>query len=292
MASRHQQDSYRVLHELVKPHILSFDYFLDHGLQQAILGLKPVQITQAATGVSLRMWIEKPVISPPMKDGKDKMSSLDQRLRPMECRQAGLTYRGIFSADVCFQWNDQAVMRFNTSFGRIPVMVMSNVCQLRGLDCRQLVALKEEASEVGGYFICNGNERIIRLLLVTKRNHVLAVRRNSYRNRGPSYTDMAVMIRCVRLDQSSVSIRLHYRQHGSATLGFSLRRLEYLIPVGIVLKALLNTQDREIYDLLTSVQQEENDGIRGAVGTQLVSQRVQIILEEVKQLSLSTQLQC
>ncbi|MCO5567759.1 hypothetical protein L7F22_021453 [Adiantum nelumboides] len=240
----------------------------------------------------LLLWIERPVISPPLKDDRDKTQFLDQRLRALECRQAGLTYKGQFTSDICYQWNDQAVMRFSTSFGQVPVMVKSCICHLRGADQKKLVALKEEASEAGGYFICNGNERIIRMLVVTKRNHVVAICRSSYRNRGPGYTDMGVLIRCVRPDQSSVTVRLYYMQHGSATLAFSYRRQEFLIPVGIILKALSHTQDKEIFELLTSTYDERYTGKRGAVGTQLVIQRAQIILEEVRQVGLFTRLQC
>ncbi|KAI5063258.1 hypothetical protein GOP47_0021805, partial [Adiantum capillus-veneris] len=208
------------------------------------------------------------------------------------CRQAGLTYKGQFTSDICYQWNDQAVMRFSTSFGQVPVLVKSSICHLRGADQKKLIASKEEASEAGGYFICNGNERIIRMLVVTKRNHVVAICRSSYRNRGPGYTDMGVLIRCVRSDQSSVTVRLYYMQYGSATLAFSYRRQEFLIPVGIILKALVQTQDKEIFELLTSSYDERNTGKRGAVGTQLVIQRAQIILEEVRQVGLFTMLQC
>lgn len=281
-----------VVRELVRPHIESFDYFVEHGLQQSALRLRPIELSQPATNTKLRIWIERPVISPPFKDDRDKTQFLDQRLRPLECRQAGLTYKGQFTSDLCFQWNDQAVMRFSTSFGQIPVMVKSAICHLRGADRGKLIASKEEALEAGGYFICNGNERIIRLLVVTKRNHVVAVRRSSYKNRGPSYTDMGVLIRCVRPDQSSVSVRVYYLQYGGSTLAFSLRRQEFLIPVGIILKALSNTQDKEIFELLTSIYHERNTGKRGAVGTQLVIQRAQIILEEVKQVGLFTRLQC
>ncbi|KAH7297471.1 hypothetical protein KP509_26G071000 [Ceratopteris richardii] len=281
-----------VARRLVKPHIDSFDYFVEHGLQQSALGIRPIELFQSATNCRLRIWIERPSISPPLKDDRDKTQFLDQRLRPLECRQSGITYKGQFSADICYQWNDQAVMRFSTSFGQVPVMVKSSICHLRGADRNKLIACKEEASEAGGYFICNGNERIIRMLLVTKRNHVVAIRRNSYKNRGPAYTDIACLIRCVRPDQSSVTVRVYYMQYGGATLAFSYRRQEFLIPVGIILKALSHTQDREIFELLSSIYDENNSGKRGAVGTQLVVQRAQIILEEVRRVGLFTRLQC
>jgi DNA-directed RNA polymerase I subunit RPA2 len=70
-------------------------------------------------------------------------------------------------------------------------------------------------------------------------------------------------------------------------------RMKKLIVVFVLLfQALCNTHDKEIFELLTSTYNEKNTGKRGAVGSQLVIQRAQIILEEVKQLGLFTRLQC
>ena len=60
---------------------------------------------------------------------------------------------------------------------------------------RQLVAHKEESTEMGGYFICNGIERIIRMLIVQRRHYIMALKRSAYRKRGNNYTDMAVLMR-------------------------------------------------------------------------------------------------
>ncbi len=45
-------------------------------------------------------------------------------------------------------------------------MVKSSACYLRNYAKSQLVAAKEEELEFGGYFICNGIERIIRCLIL------------------------------------------------------------------------------------------------------------------------------
>ncbi|XP_006601019.1 DNA-directed RNA polymerase I subunit 2-like isoform X2 [Glycine soja] len=116
--------------------------------------------------------------------------------------------------------------------------------------------------------------------------------RNSFSDRREGYTDKAIVIRCVRADQSSLSVRLYYLRNGSARLGFWLRGREYLLPVGIILKALIDTTDREIYVNLTSCYNEKYEKGKGAVGTQLVGERAKIILDELRDLSLFTRLQC
>ena len=65
-----------------------------------------------------------------------------------------------------------------------------------GLCCRsQLVQAKEESVEMGGYFICNGIERIIRMLIQQRRHYIMALRRGAYHKRGKDYTDCATLIR-------------------------------------------------------------------------------------------------
>ncbi len=68
------------------------------------------------------------------------------------------------------------------------------------LFCRsQLVQAKEESVEMGGYFICNGIERIIRMLIQQRRHYIMALRRSAYHKRGNNYTDAATLIRCACL---------------------------------------------------------------------------------------------
>lgn len=46
----------------------------------------------------------------------------------------------------------------------------------------------EEPGEVGGYFILNGIERIIRLLIQQRRHYIMGMVRGAYSKRGPMYT--------------------------------------------------------------------------------------------------------
>ena len=45
---------------------------------------------------------------------------------------------------------------------KMPIMVLSSKCHLRGLSPRQLVQRKEDHFEIGGYFIASGNEKVMR----------------------------------------------------------------------------------------------------------------------------------
>ncbi|KAJ4969689.1 hypothetical protein NE237_002788 [Protea cynaroides] len=280
---------YEALRELFKPHIESFDYFVEAGLETMLANIKPVEVFDTSTNSKLRIWFGKPELYPPTKDVK---SGMRDPLFPFECRQAGISYSGRFIADVWFQYNDGAAVREKFSFGQLPIMLKSKVCHLRGADPVKLVSSKEEATEMGGYFILNGLERLARLLIMPKRNYPTSVVRSAFIEREVGYTDKAVTIRCVRVDQSAVTVKLYYLQNGSARLGFWIRGREYLLPVGVVLKALIDTYDHEIYVSLTCCYSEACQREKGAVGTQLLGERVKIILDEVRNLSLFTHHQC
>jgi DNA-directed RNA polymerase I subunit RPA2 len=90
------------------------------------------------------------------------------------------------------------------------------------------------------------------------------------------------MIRCVRPDQSSHSISIHYLNDGNCTVRFSYRKQEYMIPLVMVLKALVPTTDKEIYDSI--VQEDDNNTF--------VTDRVELMLRAMKRYALYTQDQC
>ena len=161
-------------------------------------------------------------------------------------------------------------------------MRQSTRCNLRGLSSALLVAKHEESAEFGGYFIVNGNERLIRYLILPRRHHVIGLVRPSFTIRGPSYTPYAVQIRCVRPDQTSVTNSLHYLANGSATLRFSWRKQEYMIPVMLILKALVGASDREIFEGLIMEDYENT----------FMTDRVELLLRSFKTYSLCTGEQC
>lgn len=140
----------------------------------------------------------------------------------------------------------------------------------------------EEPEEFGGYFIVNGNERLIRYLILPRRNHVVALVRPSFTSRGPSYTPYAVQIRAVRPDQTSVTNSLHYLSNGGATFRFSWRKQEYVIPIMLILKALVNASDREIFEGVM-MQDYENT---------FLTDRVELLLRSFKTYGLYTGAQC
>jgi len=146
----------------------------------------------------------------------------------------------------------------------------------------QLVQHHEEAEEFGGYFIVNGNERLVRYLILPRRNHVISLIRSSFAKRGPSYTPYAVNIRGVRPDQTSVTNTLHYLSNGSAMFRFSWRKQEYLIPIMLIIKALVAASDKEVFEGI----------VMGDYQNTFMTDRVELLLRSFKSYSLYTGDQC
>jgi hypothetical protein len=50
--------------------------------------------------------------------------------------------------------------------------IKSKLCNLKNLTPKDMVAKGEEQHDLGGYFIVKGNERLLRLLIMPRRNYV------------------------------------------------------------------------------------------------------------------------
>lgn len=253
------KSAYPLLQEAVQPHIGSFNALTegpDGGLlNQAVkdIGEKVVFDGKSTgsdyLGNKLSLSVEQVSITKPMSnDGVT--SAAERKVFPAEARQRLSSYRGKLMLKLKWSVNDgnDEVFTEVRDCGGLPVMLQSNRCHLNKLSPADLVKNKEESDEVGGYFIINGIEKLIRMLIVQRRNHPMAIVRPSFANRGASYSQYGVQIRCVRPDQTSQTNVLHYLNDGQVTFRFSWRKNEYLVPVIMILKALCDTSDREIFD--------------------------------------------
>lgn len=271
---------HRRLEHVVAPHVESFNYFLEVGMDDAINAIDPMEMEIPDENLNIRMQYSSIEVGYPTR--KD-ITTDNNTLTPREARESGITYAAKLVCNVevkLNQWEESESTTIN--LGELPIMVMSDHCHLRGKSSQELVTLKEEANEVGGYFIMNGIERVIRLLQVPRRNYATAIERSSYKNRGLSYSDKGIAMRCVRPDQSSVTITLHYLNNGGATLKFVLRKQEFLLPVVMIAKALVNMSDKELFDRI----------VQGDINNTFLTTRLEVLLRDFKNYDLYTKTQC
>lgn len=277
--------AYPELHRLIAPHLESFNslLFMNGGkgiLDMALAHLDPVEMVDSH-GNKLSFGIESVQIAKPSLQSTSSMA-LERRVFPSECRERGITYDGAMKCQIKYSINGVEGTIENKALGNVPIMIKSNLCHLETLSPAEMVKKHEEAEEWGGYFIINGIERLIRLLIVTRRNHPLAIVRPSFQKRGPTYSPYGVTIRSVRDDQTSQTISIHYLTDGNVTFRFSHRKQEYMIPLVMVLKALIPTTDKEIYE---SIVLEDKSNT-------FVTDRVELMLREFKNFALYTREEC
>ncbi|KAH3903018.1 DNA-directed RNA polymerase I subunit RPA2 [Saccharomycodes ludwigii] len=254
------KSAFPLLAEAIEPHIGSFNA-LTEGPDGGLLNLGVRDIGEKIIfdgsksdanpdylGNKLSIKIEQVSLSKPMSnDGVS--NAIERKIFPTESRQRLSTYKGKLMLKLSWNVNDgEELFTEVRDCGGVPIMLQSNRCHLHKLSPEELVRHKEESDEFGGYFIINGIEKLIRMLIVQRRNHPMAIIRPSFVNRGASYTSYGVQIRCARPDQTSQTNVLHYLNDGQVTFRFSWRKNEYLIPVVIILKALCETSDKQIFD--------------------------------------------
>jgi len=140
------------------------------------------------------------------------------KVYPSECRLRSITYSAPLYATIARKIDQEPEEKITLCLGDVPVMVRSQFCHLHNLNEEDLVRRKEDMAELGGYFIINGNERLIRMLIMTKRNYPVSFFRPTFINRGRLFTPYAVQMRCVRDDLFAQTITLHYLSDGNCSM--------------------------------------------------------------------------
>lgn len=203
---------------------------LDEGLADCAKNIHPVEF-EIPSGDKIKLFIESITISQPQVPASC-IAARNKKVYPTECRQRAGTYTGACTVGVGWALNGVTRPTVDKSMGEIPVMIrvgssevmlitfgynwnraimkmnlfdflQSKACNLNGLKPEDLVKRGEHENEWGGYFIMKGHEKLIRMLLMTRKNFPIAVQRNSWKERGQHFGDTGIMVRSVRTDQTA-----------------------------------------------------------------------------------------
>ncbi|XP_015514488.1 DNA-directed RNA polymerase I subunit RPA2 [Neodiprion lecontei] len=244
-----------ILQSLGAPHIDSFNYMLQDGIFEAVENLIPVHLL-LANGDKIILTIEDVSISPPsLPTGTIGVKT--HQIYPSECRQRGSSYKGKLTARIGWSVNGVPQETILKDLGTIPIMIKSNSCNLHKMSPSELVAHGEHEQEWGGYFLVKGLERIIRMLLMTRRNYPIAIKRSGWKARGAQFSDLGLLLRSVRDDNTATTNSLHYVTDGTAKLMFAHRKILYYVPLILMLKCLVDVSDKYIFSQLTTGYEDD-----------------------------------
>lgn len=247
---------HKVIQDVSKAHVESFNYVLREGLSRAVADIPPCEFA-LPNGDRVKLEIRDPYIGSPMIS-KNTIGVVTPQVYPAECRNRGTTYRGRLDVTVVWSVNGVHQDTIKKTVGEVPIMVKSQVCNIAKMSPAELVRRGEEAGEFGGYFIVNGNEKIIRMLIMTRRNYPIAMVRPSWKNRGKMFSEFGVSLRSVKPDQTGTNMVLHYLTNGTVQVMFSYMKELFFMPVMMLLKALCDVSDHHIYSELIAGKEKDS----------------------------------
>ena len=139
-------------HSLVESNIVSFNNFINHRMQEII-----DELNESMPKEDIEIRLGK------IKVGKPEIHEADgssHAITPAEARIRGLTYAAPVNVEITVKQQEQ-MESHDVEIGKIPVIVKSEYCNLNGMSKDELISNYIDPLEPGGYFIINGNERVI-----------------------------------------------------------------------------------------------------------------------------------
>lgn len=139
-------------HSLVESNVRSFNDFVDNKIQQIVN-----EVNDNVNNEDVEIRFGK------VRIGKPNVIEADgsiNSITPTEAKLRTLTYSSPITVELNVKFGEQADSA-EVEIGRIPVIVKSKVCNSSGMDKEELIENYMDPKDHGGYFIINGNERIM-----------------------------------------------------------------------------------------------------------------------------------
>ncbi|KAH6940188.1 hypothetical protein HPB50_026310 [Hyalomma asiaticum] len=194
-------DREKVIQDVSKAHVESFNYVLREGLSRAVAGHSTMRICVA-------QWR-------PSEAGNQGAIVEDFMLFLNETSIAG--YVLLCEDDTRAAWISHVRAAQRDPYIGSPMISKNTI----GVVTPQVYP----AEEFGGYFVVNGNEKIIRMLIMTRRNYNMV---------------------------------LHYLTNGTVQVMFSYMKELFFMPIMMLLKALCDVSDYYIYSELISGKEDDS----------------------------------
>ncbi len=140
-------------HSLVESNIVSFNNFINQKMQQIVDELNNNLPNEEDIEIKLgKIRMEKPNVIE--ADGSTSF------ITPTEARLRNLTYSSPVFLEISIKQGNQTESH-DVEIGRIPIVVNSDICNASEMSKEEMEANYIDPRDPGGYFIINGNERIM-----------------------------------------------------------------------------------------------------------------------------------
>ena len=139
-------------HSLVESNIISFNEFMEYRMQEIV-----DEIQRTLENEEFEITLGKIETGRPKIIEADGSSSL---IMPYEARLRNLTYTAPITLELTVKKDDQVDSQV-VEIGKIPIMVKSKACNTSGMSKEELIQNYNDPMDSGGYFIINGNERVM-----------------------------------------------------------------------------------------------------------------------------------
>uniref|UniRef100_A0A7S4I9T1 DNA-directed RNA polymerase subunit beta n=1 Tax=Odontella aurita TaxID=265563 RepID=A0A7S4I9T1_9STRA len=157
------------LRGLMKQHIDSFDYFVNIEMKQIVQSPSACEIrSEHDPKFYLRYtdcWVGEPSV--------EEDSYAFTQASPFQCRLRDCTYSAPIYVNVRYTRGRQIVVKKKVVVGRMPIMLRSSKCLLKGKTERELAKLRECPYDPGGYFVIKGVEKVILMQEQLSKNRVI-----------------------------------------------------------------------------------------------------------------------
>ncbi|WP_407357349.1 DNA-directed RNA polymerase subunit B'' [Methanolobus sp. WCC5] len=152
--------------KIVQHHIDSYNKFLETGLQKIIDEQRIIETDLEDTYIKLgAIRVENPVVK--------EADGAIENLYPNEARLRNLSYSAPLYLQMSVVENDEEKEPQEAKIGQLPVMIKSDICNLKNLSEDEMVKYGEDPLDPGGYFIVNGTERVVMTLEDLAPNKIL-----------------------------------------------------------------------------------------------------------------------
>ncbi len=225
--------------DIAAHHISSFEYFIEQGLQKIVDSESLIEPVIKPAGVTeFKIKLGKITVGRPDILESD---SILRPITPMEARIRDLTYDAPMVLSVSYIADKKVKKEEDVPIGRIPIVVKSKFCNLSGLSPEELVKLKEDPNDPGGYFIINGTERIIITTEDLAPNNLLISKENQ---EGFLYSVK------IFADADNIKVPHSIQLSNSNLLYITFGKLKK-IPLVVLLKALGFTGETELVNKIS-----------------------------------------